>query len=219
MSKKKKTLADLVMRLRPGTSRDEARRIADVLVSCRSALISRCTNPENKDYLLYGGRGITVCEDWLDPANGSRNFLIWALRNGWKPGLSIDRRDNDLGYGPENCRWASGSEQSNNTRRSTSMPIMMPRQICRELTGCNGSGFARIWKRGPDAVRSSIIHHRGIVKMREEERKDNIRHGCCPECGEKARHVYRSLSGEIVGCDHCIKRQDIFSAAVEDGLI
>lgn len=217
--KKRKTLADLVMKLRPGTSREEACKIADILSTCRSSLISRCCNPENKDYHLYGDRGITVCADWLDPVNGSSNFVEWALTNGWKPGLSIDRRDNDLGYGPENCRWASGSEQSNNTRRSTSMEIMMPRQICRELTGCNGSTFSGIWKRGPEAVRESIIHHRGLRLQHEEEKRDNIRHGLCPFCGVKAKHLYRSQSGEIVGCDRCIRKQDIFSAAVEDGLI
>lgn len=218
-SKKKKTLADLVQKLRPGTSRDEARRIADILSTCRSALISRCYNPENKDYHLYGDRGITVCADWLDEENGSRNFVSWALRSGWRPGLSIDRRDNDLGYAPENCRWASGAEQSNNTRRSSSMEIAMPRQICRELTGCNGSVFSDLWRRGPEAVRSAIIHHRGLRKMKEEEKKNNIRHGLCPECGNKTKHLYRSQSGEIVGCDHCIRKQDIYGAAVEDGLI
>lgn len=219
MAKKRKTLADLVQRLRPGISRDEAKKIADILVSCRSALISRCCNPENKDYPLYGGRGIGVCSDWLDPENGSSNFLEWALRNGWRPGLSIDRRDNDKGYGPENCRWASSVEQSNNTRRSSLMEIKMPRSICRELTGCNGSVFSDLWRRGPEVIREAIIHHRGLVLQREKEKKNNIRHGCCPECGQKARHVYRNKSGEIVGCPRCIKSQDIYSAAVEDGLI
>jgi hypothetical protein len=73
---------------------------------------SRCSNPKNKDYLEYGGRGIKVCSRWMD------SFAAFLSNMGEKPaGLSIDRINNDGNYEPGNCRWATGEEQRNNQRR------------------------------------------------------------------------------------------------------
>lgn len=76
----------------------------------------RCNNPADKSYKDYGGRGIKVCSEWSDPKNGHENFRKWAIENGWKKGLSIDRKNNDGDYEPSNCRWATPKQQSNNTR-------------------------------------------------------------------------------------------------------
>ena len=73
-------------------------------------MIRRCTDPKNKRFKDYGGRGITVCERWLIFAN----FL--ADMDEPPPGLTLDRRDNDKGYSPDNCRWATHSEQRRNQR-------------------------------------------------------------------------------------------------------
>lgn len=74
------------------------------------AMRQRCRVDKN-----YAGRGITVCQEWAEsyPA-----FRAWALSHGYSDELSIDRIDNDKGYEPSNCRWATRHEQNLNTRRS-----------------------------------------------------------------------------------------------------
>ena len=73
----------------------------------------RCNNPNSKDFINYGGRGITVCADWLD----IRNFVAWCEETYPNiEGLSLDRIDNDKGYSPENCTWSSRTMQNINQR-------------------------------------------------------------------------------------------------------
>ena len=65
-----------------------------------------------------GGRGIMICDEWLNDFN---NFYNWAMNNGYKEGLSIDRVDVDGDYKPSNCRWADISTQNNNKRKTLSL--------------------------------------------------------------------------------------------------
>ena len=74
----------------------------------------RCYYTKHKSYEYYGGRGIEVCDEWKD---SFVNFKEWAMRNGFKEELSIDRIDNDGNYEPSNCRWVTHKEQMNNTRK------------------------------------------------------------------------------------------------------
>lgn len=73
-------------------------------------MIQRCSNPKNDSYHLYGEKGIYVCEGWKDFAT----FRNWATENGYADNLSIDRIDNSKGYSPDNCRWATPQEQTDN---------------------------------------------------------------------------------------------------------
>ena len=75
-----------------------------------SSMKKRCNEKNHKSYYRYGGRGITYCSEWED----FNNFMGWALKNGYKENLTLDRIDNDKGYYPENCRWATPKEQSRN---------------------------------------------------------------------------------------------------------
>ena len=81
-------------------------------------MIQRCTNPNNKSYKEYGDRGITVCQAWRD------EFSTFLKDMGPRPaGASIDRIDNNKGYEPGNCRWASSQEQANNRRNNITLTV------------------------------------------------------------------------------------------------
>ena len=75
----------------------------------------RCYNPKYSSFKEYGGRGVTVCDEWLsDPMN----FIRWALNNGYDDTLSIDRIDVNGNYDPNNCRWATSTAQQRNKRKA-----------------------------------------------------------------------------------------------------
>ena len=73
----------------------------------------RCINQNNRSYKYYGGRGISICDEWqlFD------NFRNWAIKNGIRGGLTIDRINNDGNYERGNCRWATRAIQTENSSR------------------------------------------------------------------------------------------------------
>lgn len=92
----------------------EARRPKHYGKTCNvwNSMIQRCTNPKHKAYKDYGGRGITICEEWLN------SYEDFYRDMGKKPeGLEIDRIHNDFGYSKDNCRWTTRSINMQNTRR------------------------------------------------------------------------------------------------------
>lgn len=92
----------------------ESRRLSKIYRD----MIRRCYNPDDKSYRWYGGKGIHVCDEWL---NDPGEFQRWAFENGYDDDLTIDRRKSNEDYCPENCHWISGK---NNTKfKSTTTMI------------------------------------------------------------------------------------------------
>ena len=84
----------------------------------------RILNPNNKDYKNYGGRDITICNEWLEFIP----FRDWSLSNGYADNLEIDRIDNNLGYSPENCQWIT---QKENMRKQPQ--VKLTQEIANEI--------------------------------------------------------------------------------------
>jgi hypothetical protein len=85
---------------------------------------ARCLNPNHEKYHRYGGRGITICNDWMTCAA----FAAWAFANGWQRGLTLDRHDNDGGYNPSNCQWIICGRNSRK-KSTTKLTIEIAKQI------------------------------------------------------------------------------------------
>lgn len=95
------------------------------LYHCWRNMRRRCNNESYPDYHYYRGRGISVCPEWHDAAM----FMKWALASGYQDHLTLDRKDTNGNYEPDNCRWATHTQQKHNTRRRRS----------------NTSGYVGVW--------------------------------------------------------------------------
>lgn len=84
------------------------KRMSCTLYNIWHSMRLRCLTKGYRDYKYYGGRGVTVCDEWKDSYDA---FRAWALSSGFRKGLTIDRKENDLGYSPTNCKWSTMAEQ------------------------------------------------------------------------------------------------------------
>ena len=118
------------------------------LYSIWLGMLSRCENPNMKNYRYYGARGISVCEEW----HNFENFRMWAICNGYKEGLTLDRINNYKQYSPSNCKWATMKEQTNHRRNSKLVTIngeTHPISEWAKIVGIKeGTIRSRIWCRG-----------------------------------------------------------------------
>ena len=104
----------------------------------------RCYNPTDKNYALWGARGIKMCDEWL---HDKSKFIKWAIDNGFKPGLKLDRIDNSKGYSPDNCRWATDSQQANNRTNNRMLKAGPITMSCGQWDHYLGMNPGNIWCR------------------------------------------------------------------------
>jgi hypothetical protein len=113
------------------------------------SMLGRCRNPNDAAYKHYGGRGITVCERWLTFEN------FYADMGDPPAGLTLDRIDNNAGYSPDNCRWATPAEQAANRRRATHTKLTEADVRAIREARANWEPYVEIAKRydvGPKAI-------------------------------------------------------------------
>ena len=168
----------------------------------------RYNYPKHKSYKNYGGRGITVCDLW---ESDFESFYQWAIKNGYKKGMTIDRIDNDGNYSPDNCRWATYKEQCRNKRNSVVMesPIgkMTVAEYC-EKTGAN-----------PFVIYSRI--RRGSSKD-EIYKLESIRHSKYGEECSSAKLTWaevdqiRALNSKGISCYRLAKMYSVSKKSVLD---
>lgn len=109
-----------------------------------AAFRDRCRNPKNKAFHHYGGRGITVCERWADCFEA---FLA-DMGRAPSPKHSIDRIDNDKGYEPGNCRWATDAQQANNRRNTVRYNGVPLKTLCDEVGFSYDAALKRLRRHG-----------------------------------------------------------------------
>ena len=90
------------------------------LKSIYNGMRLRCYNENNVNYKYYGGKGVTICDEWL---LSFENFFDWAINNGYNENLTIDRIDSEKEYSPDNCKWSTKKEQAYN--RSISVKLTL----------------------------------------------------------------------------------------------
>lgn len=104
----------------------------------------RCYDPKNKSFLNYGQKGITVCDQWK---NDFVSFMNWSYQNGYSKELTIDRIDGNLGYSPENCRWANRIVQNNNRKNSVFVEYMGETKTLSEWCRQYGKNYKTVYQR------------------------------------------------------------------------
>ena len=111
-----------------------------------SCMKTRCYNPNFRYYGRYGGRGIKICDDWIGDS-GFQNFYDWAISHGYGENLEIDRINNDGSYEPLNCRWATRTEQANNTHGNHIVSYMGKEYTISQLSLKLGISSRLLWHR------------------------------------------------------------------------
>ena len=106
-------------------------------------ILNRCNNKNDNRYDRYGARGITICEEWKD----FNHFAEWALANGYNDKLSIDRINVNMGYSPDNCRWADAHQQSNNKSNNKLYTYNSATHTIAEWATLYNIPYKRLWKR------------------------------------------------------------------------
>ena len=135
---------------------------------------ARCVNPNNQEYHRYGGRGIQVCNEWKD---SFPMFYKWAIENGYQEGLTLDRIDNDKGYFPGNCRWATWTEQSRNKCQNRMLTYNGKTQCITDWAAELGVSFKCIAKRIKTGRPIEEVLYKGKLERRNARKRTEDENG------------------------------------------
>lgn len=119
---------------------------------------NRCCNQNDDRYHDYGGRGITICPEWLGE-HGFENFAKWSMENGYAENLTIDRINTNGNYEPSNCRWATNYVQMNNRRNCIMFSFFGVTKSLKEWCDCIKENYDKMYGR----------YHRGYETFRKED--------------------------------------------------
>ena len=108
------------------------------------SMIDRCNNSKSYNYLNYGARGITVCDEWK---KDKTKFFKWAYENNYQSNLTLDRKDNTKGYSPENCRWVTYKVQNNNKRSNKYIEAFGECKTLSQWSESTGIKLGTLWSR------------------------------------------------------------------------
>lgn len=161
-------------------------------------MIQRCENEKRAKYSDYGGRGITVCEEWHDFSV----FVKWAKENGYQNDLTIDRINVNGNYEPDNCRWATIKQQANNKRTNV-------------VIKCNGikrtvKQWSELLNISPFTIYDWVNAH--SIEYAEQRIVETVRNGVlveptkrrnCVKCGKLFEHKARNWNSKY--CEECSK--------------
>lgn len=137
------------------------------LYSVYKGMLNRCYDPQHQSYKSYGGRGITVCQEWLDDYDC---FAEWALANGYDPkakqgDCTIDRKDVNKGYSPDNCKWVSNAEQANNRRDNVRITYNGETHTMSQWSKILNVNYSSLWRyiRGKGMTLEEFIKFKNVT--------------------------------------------------------
>lgn len=140
-----------------------------------ASMVKRCTKANATNYKYYGGRGIKVCDDWLDDKNGFFLFKNWAYENGYQDGLSIERIDVNGDYTPDNCTWVTWTEQCKNKRSNHYLTLNGVTKTLTDwakYTGINRGTITSRLKRGWSVEKALTVNSSPVtIKLTESVKK------------------------------------------------
>jgi NTP pyrophosphatase (non-canonical NTP hydrolase) len=155
---------------------------------------SRCLNPNTANYKYYGGRGINVCDEWMEFAP----FAEWAKEHGYSDNLTIDRKDIDKGYCPDNCEWVTMKHQNNHHKSNIyQIEIDGEKYSLRDFVDLIGESYSKIQtqlNRGKITVESLEQKYCGGLTLNEYQKK--AMETCMPSC-ENFSYMMLNLVGEV----------------------
>ena len=131
------------------------------LVKIRYHMLQRCLNPKHPSYADYGGRGITVCDEWRESAAAFVRYISPRPK-----GMTLERIDNDRGYEPGNIRWATCAEQVRNRRNNIIVQLGEERLVLKDACARLGMSYDAIWRRLKRGASLQTVFNTPVQKRR-----------------------------------------------------